>query len=83
MLFGDAAASDGRAKRFGITDAQRTVILTNGHPAWRNHVAWALASFVISGEIERFGQQRAPDGGTRGIYRLGSGTANSELEPLV
>ena len=71
------------AKRFGITDTQRKVILTNGHPAWRNHVAWALASLVMSGEIERFGQQRAPDGGTTGIYRLGSVTANSEPKPLV
>jgi Mrr N-terminal domain len=59
------------AKRFGITDSQRNVILANGHPAWRNHVAWALASLVMSGEIERSGQQRAPDGGTTGIYRIG------------
>jgi hypothetical protein len=59
------------AKRFSITDSQRNVILANGHPAWRNHVAWALASLVVSGEIERSGQQRASDGGTTGIYRIG------------
>jgi Mrr N-terminal domain len=59
------------AKRFGITDSQRNVILANGHPAWRNHVAWALASLVMSGEIERSSQQRVPDGGTTGIYRIG------------
>jgi Mrr N-terminal domain len=71
------------AKKFRITDEQRRVILANGHPAWRNHVAWTLASLVMSDEIERFGQQRAPDGGTTGIYRIGSGTAKSGLEPLV
>jgi restriction endonuclease Mrr len=58
------------AKRFGITDLQRKVMLANGHPAWRNHVAWALASLVMSGEIERFGQERAADRGTTGLYRL-------------
>jgi len=61
------------AQQFGVTELQRKTILANGHPAWRNHVAWALAGLVMSGKIERFGQQRAPDGGTTGLYRIGPG----------
>ena len=65
------------AARFGITGAMRLAKLGNGCPAWRNHVAWALVDLVThkagrggTGQIERIGSCRAPDGGSMGIYRL-------------
>lgn len=65
------------ATRFGITSPMRTAKLGNGHPAWRNHVAWALQDLVShkngrrgTGQIERIGSERTRDGGSMGIYRL-------------
>jgi hypothetical protein len=65
------------ADRFGIPAPVRAARLGNGHPAWRNHVAWALVDLVRhkggsggTGQIERISSERAPDGGTMGIYRL-------------
>jgi hypothetical protein len=69
----EQALADG----FGIAGPVREARLGNGHPAWRNHVAWALVDLVRhrggrggTGQIERIGGERAPDGGTMGIYRL-------------
>ncbi len=65
---------DALAERFGITARQRTALLRNGCPAWRNHVAWALVELGRhargTGQIERVGSGVAPGGGSMGIYRL-------------
>jgi hypothetical protein len=65
------------AERFGITRGMRAAKLRSGCPAWRNHVAWALVDLGThkggrggTGQIERVELQRAPDGGTMGLYRL-------------
>jgi hypothetical protein len=67
------------AERFHVTGQMRSAILRNGHPAWRNHVAWALVDLVKhkggrggTGQIERIGSKPAAGGGTMGIYRLTS-----------
>ena len=65
---------DALAERFGITAKMRAAVLRNNHPAWRNHVAWALVDLSHhqrgTGQIERIESERAPDGGTMGIYHL-------------
>ena len=68
---------DALAEQFGITSQMRDAVLPGGIPAWRNHVSWALVDLVRhkggrggTGQIERVGSERAPDGGTMGIYRL-------------
>jgi len=37
---------DELAARFDVTAPMRIAKLRNGHPAWRNHVAWALQDLV-------------------------------------
>lgn len=62
------------ATRFRVEKGQRMAKLRNGCPAWRNHVAWALVDLGHNargtGQIVRLKTQRAPDGGTMGLYSL-------------
>jgi hypothetical protein len=62
------------AERFGLSAQMRTALLTNGCPAWRNHVAWALVDLGRNGrgtgQIDRLETRRAPGGGSMGVYRL-------------
>lgn len=65
---------DTLAEEFHITKGMRAVRLLSGTPVWRNQVAWTLVDLGTNprgtGQIERTGSAKAPDGGTMGIYRL-------------
>jgi hypothetical protein len=73
---------DTLATTFGITEQERKAMLGSiRYPAWRNHIAWALADLGKhkggrggSGQIERIRSEPAPEGGTMGIYRLACGS---------
>ena len=62
---------DELAKQFKLIEKERALIHSSGCPVWRNDVAFALKDLVERGRIVREGSATAPDGGRRGVYRLG------------
>jgi Mrr restriction endonuclease-like protein len=61
---------DSLAAEFQITARERSAVLSNGHRAWENHVAWALSQLRRRKSISKLRVEAAPGGGRRGIYRL-------------
>ena len=59
------------AEQFKLTKAERALMHEASRcPVWRNDVAWGLSELVQTKTIEAVARRRAPNGGTRGIYRL-------------
>lgn len=59
------------ARLFNVTEAERALMHdASGCPVWRNDVAFGLKMLVQARTIGCIAKRRAPNGGTRGIYRL-------------
>jgi hypothetical protein len=61
---------DELARQFNITPAERAERQRSGMPVWENDISFGLKKLVEAGVIELVRTERAPNGGTRGIYRL-------------
>jgi hypothetical protein len=61
---------DELARQFKVTDAERALIQYGTCTVWRNDVAFGLKMLVESRTIGCIAKRRAPNGGTRGVYRL-------------
>jgi restriction endonuclease Mrr len=62
---------DALAEKFKLTEAERAQRHKNSNcPVWTNDVAFALAHLIRERKIASTGKKRAPNGGTRKVYRL-------------
>jgi hypothetical protein len=61
---------DNMAADFQLTSRERCAVLSNGHRAWENHVAWALGRLSKRKSITKVRVKAAPGGGRRAIYKL-------------